>query len=120
MEIRHGLPVLELDESKRAIITPAVEILKQSNNLSNPASTFPVPSIRKSLDELFPEQKYEERNVKDAKEILGELANEFTPQQLKDSIVEIKYLTECWLDEFEREVFKGKTLRELLHEKGGL
>ncbi len=117
MEGQQGLPLLELDIGKREIITPAVEILSQVTTASPIA---PAPSIRKSLDELFPEQKYEERNLKDAKEILGALADEFTPQQLKDTIVEMTYLTECWLNEFEREIFKGKTLRELLHEKGGL
>lgn len=117
MEGQQGLPLLELDTGMREIIAPAVEILSQ---VSTSSPVAPVPSIRKSLDELFPEQKYEERSLKDAKEILGSLADEFTSQQLKDTVVEIRYLTKCWLNEFERDIFKGKTLRELLHEKGGL
>lgn len=117
MEGQQGLSLLELDTRKREIIAPAVEILSQ---ISTTSPVAPAQYIRKSLDELFPEQKYEERSLKDAKEILGALADEFTPQQLKDTVVEIRYLTECWLNEFEREIFEGKTLRELLHEKGGL
>lgn len=75
-------------------------------------------SITHSLETLFPEQKFD-KTIQKAREILGLLANEFTPEQLKDVVMEIQYLTDSWLDEYERELFNGKTLRELLHEKGG-
>lgn len=96
----------------RLVEEKLVEIL---NTVPQPSNT---QSIRKPLDELFPEQKYEEKDIQKAKEILGALANEFSTGQLKDIITEIRYLAECWLDDFEREMFSGLTLKELLHEKG--
>lgn len=71
-----------------------------------------------ALDQFFSEQQYEDKNIKEAKKILGDLSNEFSEEQLKDIVTEVQYLTESWLDNFEREVFKGLTLKELLHEKG--
>lgn len=77
------------------------------------------PQIKNSLDTLFPEQQYDENNLKKAKEILGTLTDEFTDEQLKVALTEIIFLSESWLDDFERKLFKGVTLQELLHEKGG-
>ncbi len=104
--------------TKEEIITPAIEILDTVNVRSAPETIH--QSINVSLEKLFPEQQYYEKDLQKAKEILGDVVRELSPQQLKDTLVEIQYLVECWLDEFERNIFKGKTLRELLHEKGGL
>ncbi|MEK6846753.1 MAG: hypothetical protein AABY16_01150 [Nanoarchaeota archaeon] len=75
-------------------------------------------STEASLNKLFPEQKREDKQINRAKALLGELANEFTKEDIKDVIVQIQYLAESWLDDFERTIFEGKTLSELLHEKG--
>lgn len=77
-------------------------------------------SVTESLDAMFPEQKHQDREVAKTKEILGKLADSFTTLQLKEIVTDIDFLVENWLDEFEREKFGGKTLKELLHEKGGL
>ena len=76
------------------------------------------PLAKHSLDELFPEQEYEEKAVKRAKEILGLLSDEFTAEQLKDVVAEVQFLVSTWLDDFEKNIFDGLTLQELLHEKG--
>ena len=40
------------------------------------------------------------------------------PQEvLRDSVVEIKFLATSWLDDFEKEMFEGKTLDELLNQR---
>lgn len=78
------------------------------------------PSLKESLDNLFPEQQYDEKDIQKAKEILAETAQQFTPVQLKETITKMQYLTETWLDDFERNIFDGITLKELLHEKGSL
>lgn len=105
------------------IITPFVEVLDLVT--PKPKTAFipsePItPALIQSLDDLFPEQQYDEKNIQKAKEILGEAAQAFTQEQLKDEVIKIQYLCEAWLDEFERESFDGLTLKELLHEKGGL
>ena len=78
------------------------------------------PTITQTLDVLFPEQERENKDIKEAREILGLLSKEFDDTQIKDLIAEVQFLTESWLDDFERSIFKGLTLQELFHEKGGL
>ena len=73
--------------------------------------------IKESLDQLFPEQQYEEKAIQKTKQILGELSKQFTPQQLKEIAIEVQFLADTWLDDFERKTFQGKTLKELLHER---
>ncbi|MBT3249996.1 MAG: hypothetical protein HN912_02975 [Candidatus Pacebacteria bacterium] len=77
-------------------------------------------STTQTLDQMFPEQKREEKQIKRAKEALGMLAHEISAEELRQTVAEVEYLTEVWLDELERSIFDGLTLRELLHEKGGL
>ena len=53
-----------------------------------------------------------DKDLEKAKKILGETAKEMTDEQLKDQLVKIQYLTETWLDEFERQTLDGQTLAE--------
>ncbi len=59
----------------------------------------------------------EDTDIEKAKTILGDIAKQMTDDQLKDTYVEIQYLVESWLDDYERSIFDGKTLRELLGEQ---
>lgn len=115
-------------ENKEIIITedkfipPLIKILEDvtSGKISTKGSPQkPVKSLKESLDNIFPEQEYDKKFQK-AKEILGGLTRDLSTQQMKDVVAEVQYLVSTWLDDFEREIFKGKTLKELLHEKGGL
>lgn len=115
MEGQQELSLIEQDVGRRDVITPAIEILTQ-NSIST--ASLP-PSIARTLDEMFPEQVRGEKTIKQAREVLGTLADNFTSDQLKDVVTEIQFLTGTWLDDFERRIFQGVTLKELLHEKGG-
>lgn len=108
--------------AEEKIITPLVQVLEQAPTRSiEPYQPNKVsPSIRESLDILFPEQQYEEKRIQKTKEILGKLCQEFTESQLRDVVTEIQFLADSWLDDFERKTFGGLTLKELLHEKGSL
>lgn len=77
-------------------------------------------TIKKSLDQLFPEQQYDDKDIQKVKDILGPLATKFSASELRDIVAETQFLVGSWLDDFEREIFNGLTLNELLHEKGGL
>ncbi len=103
------------------IITPLEQVFDEVTPKPIPnqpqEKTAPI-SLKQSLDNLFPEQQYDEKNIQLAKEVLGDLAKEFTSDQLKDTVTEVQFLTQSWLDDFEREIFGGLTLMELLHEKG--
>lgn len=59
----------------------------------------------------------EDNDIEKAREMLGDTAKSLTDEELKDQIVMVQYLLETWMDEFERKIFNGKTLNELL---GGL
>lgn len=105
------------------IITPLVQVLEEvtPRPTTEPFQPKTVsPSIKDSLDILFPEQQYEEKRIQKAREILGKLTEEFTDSQLRDVVAEIQFLADSWLDDFERKTYGGLTLKELLHERGGL
>ena len=114
--LEHGHEIRE-----EQIILPLTQIL--DNVTPKPIerqSLARTPPLRDSLRSLFPEQEHDEKDIKEAKEILGELAKEFSDTELKDLVAQIEYLAESWLDDFEREQFGGLTLRELLHERSAL
>ncbi len=115
-------------ENKEFIITedkfipPLIKILEEVTPGNIPAKSTPqksAKSFKESLDNLFPEQEYD-KQLQKAKEVLGSVAKDLSAQELKDVITEVQYLVSTWLDDFEREIFSGKTLKEVLHEKGGL
>jgi hypothetical protein len=99
-------------------LAPLTEVLEKTNpneTLEPSASD----ALKQSLDNLFPEQQYTDKTLQKAKEMLGDVAKAFTEEQLRDVVCEVQFLATSWLDDFERGVFEGKTLNELLHEKGG-
>lgn len=85
-----------------------------SNTNLNYSTTKENP-IEKQLDDLFPEQKHEDKTIKRTKELLGNLVNKFSDYEIQTIATEIEYLCETWLDTYERTIFKGQTLNELLN-----
>ncbi len=55
-----------------------------------------------------------EKDLAEAREILGEQAKDMTEEELREQVASMKYLGEAWLDEFEKKIFNGKTLQEKL------
>jgi hypothetical protein len=111
-------PPKEISEEK--VIIPLTQVLEHisPNSLEKPKQSLEqTPSFNQALNNLFPEQLYDDKEIQKAKEILGSITAELTPQQLEVVVAEVKYLAETWLDDFEREVFQGQTLKELLHNK---
>ncbi len=105
--------------TEQQILLPLNQVLAEVTPKPTESKPFTLsPSTAQSIQDLFPEQEYEEKNIQLAKKSLGTLSAEFSREQLKNLITEVQFLTESWLDEFERQIFKGLTLQELLHEKG--
>jgi hypothetical protein len=100
---------LLIDENESTKIVP------RTNPVYNSTTN---KSIERYLDDLFPEQKREDKTIKRTKEILGSLGNKMTEDQMQDVASEVQFLITTWLDEFERQIFNGQTLKELLHERG--
>lgn len=67
------------------------------------------------INELFNAQDEREKAILEAKEILGDSAKELTDDQIYEMVCEMQFLADSWLEEYEREVFDGKTLIELLN-----
>lgn len=61
-------------------------------------------------------QSVNDEDVEEAKRVLGQLASNLPEEDLKNTVTEIHFLAESWLDEFERKAFEGKTLNEVLEE----
>ena len=104
-------------------IPPLVKVLNETtpktNTLSNNSGEISL-SLNQSLNNLFPEQLFEEKDIQKVKKILGRRVFNLSPDQIKDIAVEVQFLTTTWLDEFERRIFDNHTLNALLHERGGL
>jgi hypothetical protein len=56
----------------------------------------------------------EQEDIDEARDILGDIAKDISDDDLRNIVVEIQFLVESWIDEYERKTFNGKTLNELL------
>jgi len=68
-------------------------------------------NLLNSHTNMFPEQEYENKTVKKAKEILGE---DYSLEDVKATIASFEYLINKWIQEYEKKVFDGKTIKEIL------
>jgi hypothetical protein len=113
-----NLPLRETPEEK--VIAPLSQVLDHITPISSSKPQQELEkseSFTKSLNNLFPEQQYDDKDLQKAKDILGDITTELNPEQLNSVVSEFKYLAESWLNDFERDVFGGQTLQELLHNK---
>jgi hypothetical protein len=78
--------------------------LRENNHLDD---------FNQSLNIIFPQASEQTRTQK-TRQILGDVANELLDEQLETYTVQFEYLVGCWLDVFEKNLFDGKTLKELL------
>ncbi|MFA5932872.1 MAG: hypothetical protein WCV81_01240 [Microgenomates group bacterium] len=80
-----------------------------SNSQFNPQGTYD------QINQIFIDQDQREKAILEAREILGDSAKDLTDEQVFDLVNEMQYLVDSWLEEYERKVFDGKTLNELLN-----
>lgn len=74
----------------------------------------PQKSVEEGLNALFPTYK-EESKLQKARRVLGEeIASEVTDEQLEIFLTEVQFLLDSWLDNFERNIFEGLTLKQIL------
>ena len=67
------------------------------------------------LNQLFSDQNQEQKTIQEARSILGDSAKNLTDEQVYNLVNEIQFLVDSWLEEFERNIFNGKTLNEVFH-----
>jgi len=57
-----------------------------------------------------------ENNIRRARSTLGKLNDAFTDDQVEKMATDFEYLINTWLTEYEKQVFDGKTLHEVIQE----
>ncbi|MFA7253334.1 MAG: hypothetical protein WC107_02145 [Patescibacteria group bacterium] len=72
-------------------------------------------TFESSLSSLFGDNQ-EESKIQKARAILGETAIDIPDNELNTYLTEFQYLLDEWLDEYEKQLFNGKTLQQLLRE----
>lgn len=85
----------------------------ETDKLTNTVNTGTNTSI--TLDSIFPTTQGETKTQR-AKRMLGETTSGMSDGELETHITKFEYLIDCWLDSYEKEVFDGKTLNQLLRE----
>jgi hypothetical protein len=66
------------------------------------------------LNNYFNEKDLQQKTVLEAREILGDSADSISDQELYELVTEMQYLVDVWIEDYEKSVFDGKTLKELL------
>ena len=72
-------------------------------------------SLEHALKTIFPEPK-EETQLQKARRILGDIATDMGDDELIGCLAQFQFLLNSWLDDYERQIFSGKTLDQLLKE----
>lgn len=75
----------------------------------------PKRSLQTALKEIFPEEK-EEALLRLVRKIMGESVVELSDRELEVYVTKFQYLIDCWMDEFEKEIFDGLTLKQVIME----
>lgn len=75
----------------------------------------PQTSLEQAINAVFP-QTSEESNIIRTRRILGKNAYSLSDEQIETIVAEFQFLANTWLDEFEKEIFKGLTLKQVLNE----
>jgi hypothetical protein len=70
-------------------------------------------TFENALNSIFP-SKQEETRIQKARLIMGDDVKDLSDEDLEVFLTEFQYLIDCWLDEYEKQVFDNKTLRELI------
>lgn len=102
------LTLFNIEKRTKKVVTKPVE------NYSYTPSPYKV--LENALNNIFPQRGEETKTIR-TRRLLGEVATNLTDEQLEVLNTKFQYLVDCWLDSFEKQVFQGKTLREVLRGK---
>jgi len=82
-------------------------------NYVNSFPTKPYQELDGALKEIFPEQS-EQTQLSRLKKLLGTSVESMSESELKVVLADFQVLIDAWLDMYERRVFGGNTLQDLL------
>jgi hypothetical protein len=75
----------------------------------------PLGALQTELQRIFPEKR-EETRVQVARRIMGEAVIKLSDEELDAYLTEFQFLINAWMDGYEKQLFEGKTLEQLLKE----
>ena len=75
----------------------------------------PQGSLENAIARIFPSAQ-EENDVQKARRMLGEIVQDVPDADLKVFVTEAQYLISYWFDSFEKSIFDGSTLKQILKE----
>ena len=104
------LPLFQTQQSKTNVNNSSNEFTSQE------LPTNPFSVLDSSFNRIFTKNP-EEKMVLKMRRMLGETANKLTDEKVECLATEFQFLINAWLDEYERDVFEGMTLKEVLNEK---
>lgn len=56
-----------------------------------------------------------EISIEEVRKILGKVAEGMSDEKIQEQMVKMKFLADSWLDIYEKSIFDGKTLTEILN-----
>ncbi|MEK7170867.1 MAG: hypothetical protein AAB774_01005 [Patescibacteria group bacterium] len=85
--------------------------LKKVSSVFNPQSV-----LESELGRIFPVRE-EETRIDVARRVMGKIVAELSDDELEAYLTEFQFLIDSWFDSFEKQIFEGRKLEELI--KGG-
>lgn len=104
------LPLLQTQQSKTNVNNSSNEFTSQT------LPTNPFSVLDSSFNRIFTHNP-EEKMVLKMRRMLGDTATTLSDEKVECLATEFQFLINAWLDEYERDVFEGMTLKEVLNEK---
>ena len=92
--------------------TLQLQSYSEFNSFSQTKAGIPVQPIEAALNKIFPVST-EETKVLNMRKALGKDAATLSTAEVEAIITQFQFLIESWMDEKEKEVFNGSTLKEL-------
>lgn len=103
----------------------AVQQYRTDTNISTqvssiPATQNPLPHhphtvLQNAFNEAFTSNLELDNNIGRIRRILGVTAITLSDEQIESIISEFQFLIGAWMDEFEKELFHGMTLQEVIN-----
>lgn len=80
-----------------------------------PLSHHPHTILQNAFNDVFTSNSDLDSNIARIRRILGATAITLSDEQIETIISEFQFLIGTWMDEFEKDLFKGMTLQEVIN-----
>ena len=87
--------------------------MTQLQLIGEPKTTSPLAPLDVALQRIF-NPASEQTPLQKARQIMGGCLGDISDEDLEIYLTEFQHLVDCWLDAYERDVFSGLTLQQVL------